>query len=89
MIKELSLTQLYKPCENQGMATGKISVKEAARRLTSLIQEHMDEAGLSVTQRERNVRILERATPPKVAGSRGKSASPLGSVRKGRAAVSL
>jgi hypothetical protein len=76
------------PCKNECMAAGKISVKEAARRLTALIQEHMDEAELSVAQRERNVRMLEGAIPAKAARPRGKSAAPTAGVQARRVAVS-
>jgi hypothetical protein len=47
--------------------SGKIKI--AARQLASLVRGQMDEAKLSVVERERNVRALELATA-KIAGSR-------------------
>lgn len=37
-----------------------MSVNSAARKLTNLIQTHMDHAGFGVVDRERNVTALER-----------------------------
>ena len=54
--------------------------RKAARQLASLIQGHMDEAGLSVAQREKNVRILEKPTIKSVS-SRGKSVVRSGNSR--------
>jgi hypothetical protein len=48
--------------------------RKAARQLASLIQVHMDEAGLSVAERERNVKTLERPAP-RIVSARGKSSA--------------
>jgi hypothetical protein len=69
------------------MLASKNKTKKAARDLASLIQGHMDESKLSITQRERNVRALERGVA-KIAGGRGKSVGQAGNVRAGVAAVS-
>ena len=41
------------------MTPEEIRIAEGARRLTELIQQHMDEAGLTVEEREANVQALE------------------------------
>jgi len=65
--------------------SGKIKI--AARQLASLVQGHMDEAGLSAAEREQNVRALEIATA-KIAGSREKSEVPVENVRGKRLVAS-
>jgi len=44
------------------MVTSTEKTRLAAQQLSSLIEEHMDEAGLTVAQREANVLALEIAT---------------------------
>lgn len=69
------------------MAKAEDNVKTAARRIASLIQDDMDAKGLTASQREKNVRALEKGTA-KIAGSREKSEVRLVSARGRRVAAS-
>jgi hypothetical protein len=84
--KDLLFDTLVEACHDLNMAkSGKIKI--AARQLASLVQGHMDEAGLSAAEREQNVRALEIATA-KIAGSREKSEVPVENVRGKRLVAS-
>jgi hypothetical protein len=86
-LKDLLLTKRTNLWQDMFMARDVDSVKAAARRLASLIQGHMDAEGLTASQREKNVRALERATA-KIGGSREKSEVRLGNARGRRVAAS-
>ncbi len=50
------------------------AIKDGARELAFLIQDHMTNAGLSRSQREKNVKAIEKVTASKLGGAREKSA---------------
>jgi hypothetical protein len=55
------------------MAKNKTSIDRAAGELASLVQRHL--AGQSLSQREKNIRALERVTA-RIGDSRAKSVAP-------------
>ena len=73
---------------NTSMAASKDRANKAAHMLAALIQGHMDEAGLSVAQREKNVRRLESTVTVKRANARETTAAPVpGAPARGMAAL--
>ena len=68
-------------CNNEKVPTTTSQVKKAARQMATLLQKQMDNAGLTVAQRERNVRVLEKAGA-KIGAARGKAAGATGTLQR-------